>query len=126
MSASHDDLFCRHCGVKLPAFGAGVGFCPPCGKRLGRSAGAAMGPTPIDRYAQTSEFVKDPLLATVLSAVFPGGGQVYNGHFLKGLLVLVTSPFVIPWLIGIVDAFFSAKRHNRQRDDQLVAMAQAA
>lgn len=123
MSGPHDVTFCRHCGVRLPAYGAGLGFCPPCARRYAH----VVEPSRVHAEASFArEFVKDPLLATVLSTVLPGGGQFYNGHFLKGLLVLVTSPFVIPWLIGIVDAYFSARRHNRRRDEELMGMARAA
>ena len=48
----------------------------------------------------------------VLSTLIPGGGQVYNSHFIKAVLVFVTAPLVIPWLIGMADAFFSARRIN--------------
>ncbi len=57
---------------------------------------------------------RDPAIATLLSCVLPGAGQLYNGHFIKAVLVFVTSPFVIPWLIGIADAFFSARRNNER------------
>ncbi|MFG0316645.1 MAG: hypothetical protein ACF8XB_05185 [Planctomycetota bacterium JB042] len=132
MSAPHDDKFCRHCGDRLPTFGGGLGYCPPCARRYhrvvdtGPRASASTASAAFAEPSLSSEFVKDPLLATVLSTVLPGGGQFYNGHFLKGLLVLVTSPFVIPWLIGIVDAFFSARRHNRRRDEELIGMARPA
>ena len=130
MSELHDDLFCGHCGIKLPAFGSRLGYCEKCAKKYRRvvdpapdgTASATMSGARTGRIAD--DFGKDPLLAGVLSAVFPGGGQVYNGHFLKGLLVLCTSPLVIPWLIGVVDAFFSARRHNRQRVGAFDGMAQ--
>lgn len=57
---------------------------------------------------------KDPLLAAVLSTIFPGGGQVYNGDFFKALVIFFTSPFIIPWFIGIIDGYCSAKTKNRR------------
>lgn len=55
---------------------------------------------------------RDPLLATLLSVIFPGAGQVYNREFIKGLLVLMTSWLVLPYFLGILDAYLSAKRKN--------------
>jgi len=128
MSNPLDDNFCGHCGIKLPAFGSKLGYCEKCAKRYRRvvdPVGASSAANePSSERSIADDFGKDPLLAGVLSGVFPGGGQVYNGHFLKGLLVLCTSPLVIPWLIGIVDAFFSARRHNRQRVARFDGMAQ--
>ncbi|MBI4881019.1 MAG: hypothetical protein HY812_15380 [Planctomycetes bacterium] len=116
MSSMPDEPFCGHCGERLPAFGARLGFCPACAERFRRTIGgraeAARPARFIAEFTNSGEFAKDPLLAAVLSVVFPGGGQVYNGHLLKALLIFVTSPLVIPWLIGIADAFFSARRHN--------------
>ena len=124
MSDTHD-AFCGHCGDRLPEYGGKLGFCPPCAKRFKsvlrdrepsdyqRSETPPPPPPPPYRASVGMDQTKDPLLATILSSLVPGGGQVYNGHFLKAVLVFCTSPFVIPWLIGIVDAFFSARRHNQ-------------
>ena len=45
---------------------------------------------------------KNPGLAAVLSFFYPGLGQFYNGHFLKGIFFLFIWPilFVVAWLIG--------------------------
>lgn len=123
MSSMRDEPFCGHCGERLPPFGAALALCPSCARRFRKvMPGPARAYSQRQReqpagslrgYLQVDEFRKDPLLATVLSTVFPGAGQVYNGHLLKALLVFATSPLVVPWLIGIADAFFSARRHNR-------------
>lgn len=131
MFNTREEQFCGHCGDLLPAFGARLGFCQPCARQFRRvihNEKAERAEPRVERtstvrnYLHVDEFAKDPLLATILSAIFPGGGQVYNGHLFKALLVFVTSPLVIPWLIGIADAFFSARRHNRK---QQFATAQA-
>jgi len=56
---------------------------------------------------------KDPVLATLLSIVLPGAGQVYNHHFVKGILVFGTCWLIFPYFLGILDAFVSARSQNR-------------
>ena len=36
--------------------------------------------------------MRDPALATVLSLIIPGVGQLYNGHILAGILWLILTP----------------------------------
>ena len=120
-----EDPFCTECGDRLPQFGARNGFCQTCSKRFNKGPQKTMGSRfdsaketirqksrPSWVYDTVDNYPKDPLLAPVLSAVIPGGGQVYNAHFLKAVIIFITSPLVIPWLIGIVDAFFSARHIN--------------
>lgn len=120
MSAPHDVVFCGHCGDRLPAFGAALGYCAPCARvlrvRVTREPAGSAAHGPPARPSPAAGFVKDPLLAGVLSTVFPGSGQFYNAQFLKAVLVFATSPLVIPWFIGIVDAFFSARRINARAE----------
>ena len=71
-------------------------------------------PDEVRFYGQDYHEHRDPLLATLLSVIFPGAGQVYNREFVKGLLVLVTSWLVLPYFLGIIDAYLSAKRKNRR------------
>lgn len=57
---------------------------------------------------------KNPGVALLLSFVFPGGGQFYNGHPGKGIFVLLTFWFFgITWLWSLFDAYSSAQRINR-------------
>ncbi len=51
-----------------------------------------------------------PALAGILSFVIAGLGQIYNGQVWKGLLIFFTSLLVIPWILGIFDAYFVAKK----------------
>lgn len=64
---------------------------------------------------------KRPGIAALLSAIFPGLGQVYNGENLKGVLVFLgfiagivfmLIPGIIVWVVGIADAYRNAKRMN--------------
>lgn len=59
---------------------------------------------------------KSPGLAALLSAVFPGLGQFYNGHIFKGIFVLIFSWMVVPYFLGIGDAYFSARRQSERYD----------
>lgn len=56
---------------------------------------------------------RNPTLAAVLSTIVPGGGQVYNGQLGKGLIILFTFWLIIPWIYGIVDAFLTARKINK-------------
>lgn len=51
-----------------------------------------------------------PSLAAILSLIIGGLGQVYNGQIGKGILIFLTSWLVIPWIIGIIDAYKTAKK----------------
>lgn len=64
---------------------------------------------------------KNPAFAAVLSLLFPGLGQVYNGETGKGVLVLfgvlagllvMLIPGVAVWLFGVYDAWATARRMN--------------
>jgi TM2 domain-containing membrane protein YozV len=57
--------------------------------------------------------IKNPGVALLLSLIFPGGGQFYNGHAGKGLIVLFTFWLVIPYIWSLFDAYSCAKRINR-------------
>jgi len=71
----------------------------------------------VDAYRTASRMapllqVRSPGLATLLAHVMPGAGQAYNRQWGKALLVFATSPFILPWLVGIVDAYRTATRIN--------------
>ncbi len=64
---------------------------------------------------------KRPDIAAVLSAVFPGLGQVYNGENMKGVIfflgfivgvVVMVIPGIIVWGVGIWEAFRTARLMN--------------
>jgi TM2 domain-containing membrane protein YozV len=86
---------------------------------------------PVARKGETMnevpKFYKNPGVATVLSFLFMGLGQFYNGQIGKGILFLilygisialmtvvigfVTTPIL--WIWGMVDANSSAKKINQ-------------
>src|SRR5512136_1022403 len=51
-------------------------------------------------------------LITLISLFLPGGGQIYLSHYLKGILILLLSWLIIPWLYGIYDAHTTASKYN--------------
>ena len=53
-------------------------------------------------------------LITLISIFIPGGGQIYQGSYLKGILILLLAWLILPWLYGIYDAHTGASRFNRE------------
>jgi TM2 domain-containing membrane protein YozV len=76
----------------------------------------------------TPKFYKDPSIAVVLSFLVCGLGQIYNGQYAKGfvlmacyavawwLTVIVIGFLIVPilWISGMVDACQSARRINER------------
>lgn len=65
---------------------------------------------------------KSSKLAALLSLVFPGAGQVYNGEMMKGILILIGSlfgiliylvPGIIVWIYGIYEAYTTSEKMNK-------------
>jgi hypothetical protein len=56
---------------------------------------------------------QSPELAAVLSFFIPGLGQFYNGQAGKGLLVFCASFLFLPWVLGVIDAFQTARKIDR-------------
>ncbi|MEW6008330.1 MAG: hypothetical protein AB1629_01695 [Candidatus Omnitrophota bacterium] len=56
---------------------------------------------------------RSPALAAILSFIIAGLGQIYNGQIGKGILIFFTSWLIIPWVIGIVDAYKIAVKINQ-------------
>lgn len=91
--------------------------CPECGGEL---SGELAEKCPLCG-ALTAKKEKSPGIAAILSFIFAGSGQIYNGEMIKGILVLLGTLigvliFVIPglivWLYGIYDAYVTSKRMN--------------
>ncbi|UCF07030.1 MAG: hypothetical protein JSV33_03160 [bacterium] len=77
---------------------------------------------------QPSKFYKNPSMATILSFLFMGLGQFYNGQVGKGVLFIIlyvvsialmtivvgfiTTPIL--WIWGMIDAHKSAKKINME------------
>jgi len=103
--------FCPHCGSSVDL---AAEICPKCGVRI--------------KQPPRPEFVerKNPGLAAVLSFLFTGLGQIYNGQIGKGIafvilgfVLVVTIIFLIGlilypvfWIYNIYDAYNTAKQIN--------------
>lgn len=111
-------LRCKHCQANLTSVPAQM----PGGISVqGPQVQGSSQPTIVIQNVQTQQappgFVpgryKNPTVALLLSIIFPGGGQFYNGHAGKGLLVLCTFWLVIPYIWSWFDAYSCANRINR-------------
>ena len=111
-------MFCSVCGTE--AAGESDTFCRKCGAPLSGLNGAP--------HPALLADAKSPGLAAVLSFFWCGLGQIYNGQIFKGVVMLVIyaiSAFLIHifiglittpilWIWGMVDAYRTAERLNRE------------
>lgn len=97
--------YCPNCGAELKYKEAEI--CPSCGVRI-------KPPEPPKK--------KEAVLAALLSFIFAGSGQVYNGELGKGILILAGTiigafvfliPGIIVWLFGIFDAYTTSEKMNK-------------
>jgi TM2 domain-containing membrane protein YozV len=110
---------CPRCGARVTVRhgGSPPGSCPACGLALSRDALPDPG-----RVSEPPGAIKNPYLAVVLSIIWPGLGQAYNGQYLKGIsifvlglgaaLVISTFLILIPVLIGSADAYLTSRKMN--------------
>lgn len=119
---------CRFCGSDL-ASATGAQMAPRAGSNIILNAptapmAAPAMPSIVIQNVQSHQspapsayvphVVKNPGIALLLSFIFPGGGQFYNGHAGKGFLVLFTFwIFGITYIWSLFDAYSSAQRINR-------------
>lgn len=105
-NTSRPTQFCKYCGEKIDAEAE---ICPKCGVRL-----------------KKVESEKSPAIALVLSFIFPGIGQLYNGQKHKCLVLIIAAIisalliailiggllYLIVWIYGMYDAYKSAEAIN--------------
>ncbi len=53
----------------------------------------------------------DPDIA-MLYSIIPGGGQFYTGEKKKGVMYLISSPFVLPYIVSFKDAQNTVDYYN--------------
>ena len=138
---TYADAFCGYCGVRLPLTSEALKECPSCCTGFKdqrptiltantRAKVSHPKPPPSGMndlaggtysndglFSRVENVVRpyterDPTLASLLSVILPGAGQVYNGQFLKGIFIFLTCWLIVPWLFGILDAYVTAKRNN--------------
>lgn len=90
--------FCENCGEKIDKKAE---ICPECGVRVKKGS------------------KKNPALAFVLSFIWVGLGQMYNGEFGKGIILMILAfisvllfsigigaiTYLIIWILGMHDAY---------------------
>jgi len=103
-----DEKYCSSCGEAIKKEAE---ICPKCGVRA--------------KLAKSSK-EKSPGIAAVLSFLWPGLGQIYNGQFGKGIAFIILSAiaavliFVLIgcllypaiWIYGMYDAYHEAEKIN--------------
>jgi TM2 domain-containing membrane protein YozV len=109
--------FCVNCGAEIDARAE---ICPKCGVPISpflASAQVAQSP-PVTK--------KNEGLAAVLSLIFVGLGQIYNGQIGKGILFIILGfifilltlvligflLYFVLWVFNIYDAYETAKKIN--------------
>ena len=115
---------CPNCGTELKYGGK---FCPNCGANL---ESASLPQTTVENKVTVNQQAvttkKNPIVAAILSLIFPGIGQLYIGQNNKGGLFLVLAAvsivlmllligfilYVLFWLWAIFDAYTSAEKLN--------------
>lgn len=115
---SPDEVYCRDCGSVISA---NAEICPNCGVRQRDPPSSGL-----DAAVESLTEGGNPFVAAVLSAVFPGLGQLYNRELEKALLVIVGSflaafsalvlvgfvLFPLVWLYAVWDAYRVAEGQN--------------
>ena len=113
---SVNENYCPTCGFKL---NPNVRTCTSCGSQI--DAGAQVCAACGARVPY-----KSPIIALVLSLLFPGLGQLYNGQTNKGITLIIAYVVfwilsliligiilaILIWLYGMYDAFTSANALN--------------
>jgi TM2 domain-containing membrane protein YozV len=112
--------FCENCGAQINENSA---FCDNCGAKISGpgTEPVATGQTGQPVPASVPVQQKNPIIALILSLVICGVGQMYNGHWKKGvllffvfivLLVIFWPLALIVWLFGMYDAYTTAQKIN--------------
>lgn len=118
-----DEVFCRDCGAVISERAE---ICPECGVRQRDPPKSS-----VDSAIEDVLEGGNPFVAAVLSAIFPGLGQIYNREIEKGIAVIVASfvaalsalvligfiLFPAVWLYAVWDAYVVADRQREARTE---------
>ena len=114
--------FCPNCGGKISE---SLKFCPNCGFDLNNISNNNANSN--QRTGQNLPTRKEPIVSVILSFVFPGLGQFYNGQPTKGIYFIIMAIvsavlmviligvllYILVWLWSIIDAYNSAEKFNK-------------
>lgn len=114
--------YCNTCGAQIAQ---NAEICPRCGSRVFTSQPISP-PQPWAAQPTSVQQHKNEGLAAVLSFLFTGLGQIYNGQIGKGILFFVVGIvfaaliffligiilYPIFWIYNIYDAYSTAKKIN--------------
>ena len=120
---------CPECGVRQPG-ATKTKYCANCGDQIDQQAEicpeCGVRQPGATNYQQPVFQQKNPGVAAVLSALWVGFGQIYNGEIAKGIVLMglyfisvllifvfigiVTTPIL--WIFGIYDAYNTANKIN--------------
>ena len=108
--------FCVNCGAEIDARAE---ICPKCGVRVAPPPPPSMPPQNVNVER------KNEGMAAIVSFLFPGLGQIYNGQIGKGIMFVIlgvvcvalllfwlVSLYPILWVYNIYDAYNTAKKIN--------------
>ncbi|WP_394326257.1 zinc ribbon domain-containing protein [Haloferax profundi] len=110
-----DEVFCRNCGAVIDEKAE---ICPSCGVRQ-RPPPKSSVDSAVDSLLEGG----NPFVAALLSALFPGLGQIYNRELERGLVFIIATIvaaistlvfvgfilFPAVWLYAIYDAYTRAE-----------------
>ena len=117
-----DEAFCRNCGAVISDRAE---ICPECGVRQRPPPRSSL-----DRAADDLLGGGNPFVAAVLSAVFPGVGQLYNRELGKGIALMAAGTvaalsvavvvglvlYPVVWVYAVYDAYKTAERQGSRAD----------
>ncbi len=97
--------YCTNCGKPMDE---SASYCSDCGSQSGKKTTQNNDGSFTDRVEKEARnFMnnKEPFIAAILSFIFPGLGQVYNGEFKKGLFIQIA--YIITWMAAFIFFLFA-------------------
>lgn len=83
--------------------------CEDCGQPVCEVCLARINGKPYCEHCAVNHHQQSPFWAGVFSFFVPGLGQIYNGDWVKGIVLFLTGWLILPWLYGVVDAVVVAQ-----------------
>ncbi len=72
------------------------------------------------RLSTRASGIKNPSLAILLSILLPGSGQIYLGYVSRGIIILISTLFLLIftiglalWILNILDVLLLARQHDK-------------